>query len=157
MQHVVKADEPQVAPTPEARAGNQKAWTGSRWLLGLTSLGFIVLQSACTAFMALSGLQLLIGIGSLAAASAGLKFLDAIHGNVFRIPMTILAAAGSLLNLYAIWRVRSLRARPASQWRMTKPEPAKIRSERIQVGLSLLTLVLVAAEWAAHIHLFGRF
>jgi hypothetical protein len=56
----------------------------------------------------------------------GLKFRDAIHGNAIRIPMTILAAAGFLLNVYAVWRVRSLRLCPASQWKMTQPEPAKI-------------------------------
>jgi hypothetical protein len=33
------------------------------WLIGLTS--FILLQSACTAVMAVSGLRLQIGLGSL--------------------------------------------------------------------------------------------
>ena len=37
------------------------------WLIGLTSFLFILLQSACTAVMAISGLRLLIGLGSLEA------------------------------------------------------------------------------------------
>jgi len=37
------------------------------WLIGLTSFLFILLQSACTAVMAISGLRLLIGLGSLFA------------------------------------------------------------------------------------------
>jgi fumarate reductase subunit C len=125
------------------------------WLISLTSLFFILLQSACTAFMALSGLRLLIGVGSLAAAVAGARFLDSIHGAVVRIPMEIIAVAGSVINLYAIWRVRSLRARPSSQWRVGPVTPDKRRAESIQIALAILTLLLVAVEWAFHIYLHG--
>ena len=134
----------------------EKTWTSRSWVLSLTSFLFILLQSACTAFMAISGLRLLIGIGSLAAASSGLKFLDAIHGDAVRIPMMILAVGGSVVNLYAIWRIRSLRMRPSSQWRIAPVTRAKKRAELIQLSLAILTLLLVAAEWAAHIHLFKR-
>ena len=123
------------------------------WILGLASLFFILLQSACTAFMALSGLRLLIGIGSLAAATTGLRWIDSIHGEAIRIPMELLAVAGSLINLYAIWRVRSLRARPSSQWRVGPVTPEKKRSESIQIGLAVLTLLLVCVEWAFHLRL----
>ena len=123
------------------------------WILGLTSLLFILLQSACTAFMALSGLRLLIGIGSLAAATTGLRLIDSIHSEAIRIPMELVAVAGSLINLYAIWRVRSLRARPSSQWRVGPVTPEKKRSESIQIGLAVLTLLLVCIEWAFHLRL----
>jgi len=125
------------------------------WIIGLTSLFFILLQSACTAFMALSGLRLLIGIGSLAAAATGMHLLASIHGEAIRIPMEIVAIAGSVINLYAIWRVRSLRARPSSQWRVG-PVPANTRrAEWVQIALAILTLVLVVIEWVIHIHLHG--
>jgi len=123
------------------------------WILGLTSLLFILLQSACTAFMALSGLRLLIGIGSLAAATTGLRLIDSIHSEAIRIPMELVAVAGSLINLYAIWRVRSLRARPSSQWRVGPVTPEKKRSESIQIGLAVVTLLLVCIEWAFHLRL----
>jgi hypothetical protein len=123
------------------------------WIIGLTSLFFILLQSACTAFMALSGLRLLIGIGSLAAATTGLRFLDSIHGEAIRIPMEIFAVAGSGINLYAIWRVRSLRARPSSQWRIAPVSADKRRAESIQIAIAVVTLLLVAIEWAFHIYL----
>lgn len=123
------------------------------WILGLTSLSFILLQSACTALMAMSGLRLLIGIGSLAAATTGLRLLASIHGAAIRIPMEILAVAGSAINLYAIWRVRSLRARASSQWRVKSVTPEKERAESIQVGLAILTLLLVCVEWAFHLRL----
>ena len=105
--------------------------------------------------MALSGLRLLIGVGSLAAAAAGARFLDSIHGAVVRIPMEIVAVAGSVINLYAIWRVRSLRARPSSQWRVGPVTPEKRRAESIQIALAILTLLLVGVEWAFHIYLHG--
>lgn len=130
--------------------------TQSRSLLvGVTSLLFILLQSACTAFMAISGLRLLIGIGSVAAATVGLRFLASIHGAAIRIPMESIAVLGSAINLYAVWRVRTLRARPSSQWRV-KPVTAKqLRSESWQIGLAVLTLLLVAVEWGLHIYLKG--
>jgi hypothetical protein len=122
-------------------------------MIGFTSLFFILLQSACTAFMALSGLRLLVGVGSLAAAVAGTRFLGSIHGEAIRIPMEIFAVAGSVVNLYAIWRVRSLRARPSSQWRVGPLNPRKKRAESIQIALAVLTLLLVGVEWAFHIYL----
>ena len=125
------------------------------WIIGLTSLCFILLQSACTAFMALSGLRLLIGVGSLAAATTGLKLLASIHGGSIRIPMEIVAVGGSLANLYAVWRVRSLRARPSSQWRIAPVSAKTRRGESIQIILAAITLCLVIAEWIIHIHLHG--
>ncbi len=122
------------------------------WIIGLTSLSFIVLQSACTAFMAISGLRLLIGIGSLAAATTSIRLFDSIHGGAIRIPMEIFAVTGSLINLFAIWRLRSLRARPSSQWRVVTVGAAKRRAESIQVAIAVVTLLLVAAEWTFHIY-----
>jgi hypothetical protein len=127
------------------------------WLIGLTSFAFILLQSACTAVMALSGLRLLIGLGSLAAASVIPGFIFSIHTDKIRIPMMAIAVLGSVLNLYVVWRIRSLRARPASQWRV-QPVPAKQRrSETIQIVLSMLTLLLVVSEILAHHVLHGSF
>ncbi|AXC12616.1 hypothetical protein ACPOL_3325 [Acidisarcina polymorpha] len=114
---------------------------------------FILLQSACTAVTALSGLRLLIGIGSLAAAATGAEVLASIHGDFIRIPMELLAIAGSLVNLYVIWRIRSLRGRPSSRWRVRPVTSAKKRAETIQIALAVLTLLLVFAELTIHFHL----
>jgi hypothetical protein len=125
------------------------------WLIGLSSFFFILLQSACAAFIALSGFRLLIGIASLAAASSTLKFLIAIHADAIRIPMVVLAVAGSAINLYVIWRIRSLRARPSSNWRLKPVTPEKKRGESIQIVLAVVTLLLVAVEIALHLRLHG--
>ena len=117
----------------------------------MTSLVFIVLQSACTAVMAISGVRVAIGLSALAEATIGIHApAHGFHRDAIRIPMMIAALAGSLINLYVIWRIRSLRARPSSQWRVQAVSAKQRRSEVFQVVLSVITLVLLAAEWITH-------
>lgn len=127
------------------------------WLIGLTSFGFIVLQSVCTAVMAVSGVRLLIGLGSLAAASVLPGFVFAMHTDKIRVPMMAIAVLGSLLNLYVVGRIRTLRARPSSQWRAVPVTSKQRQSETMQIVLSILTLLLVLTESLAHHTLHGSF
>jgi hypothetical protein len=117
----------------------------------MTSFLFIVLQSACTAVIAISGVRVAIGLSALGAATFGIHApAHGFHRDVIRIPMMIAASVGSLINLYVIWRIRTLRARPSSQWRVQAVSLKQRRSEVFQIGLSVITLVLVAAEWITH-------
>ena len=126
-----------------------------RWAVGLTSLFFIVLQSACTIVMALSGVRLLIGLGALAAAATGATAPAAgFHQDAIRIPMMVLAVIGSFVNLCMIWRIRSLRNRPSSQWRQQPVSPRRRLGETLQITLAFVTLILVAAEFLAHHYIF---
>jgi hypothetical protein len=121
------------------------------WLVSMTSLMFIVLQSACTAVIAVSGIRVAIGLSALGAATFGIHApAHGFHRDAIRIPMMIAASAGSLINLYVIWRIRTLRARPSSQWRVQPVSPKQRRSELFQIGLSIVSLALVAAEWVTH-------
>lgn len=120
-------------------------------LVSATSLVFIVLQSLCTAVIAVSGVRVAIGLSALAAATVGIHHpATGWHQDAIRIPMMVLATIGSLANLYIIWRVRSLRARPSSAWRMTPPTRKQLRSEWLQIFLAVITLALVAAEAITH-------
>ncbi len=120
-------------------------------LVSLTSLVFIVLQSLCTAVIAVSGVRVVIGLSALTAATVGVHHpATGWHQDAIRIPMMILATIGSLVNLYVIWRIRSLRARPSSAWRMQSPTQKQLRSEWFQIILAIITLTLVAAEWITH-------
>ncbi len=121
------------------------------WLIAATSLAFILLQSACTTVMAISGVRVLIGLSALAAAAGLNRPASGFHQDAIRIPMMVLAVGGSLVNLYVIWRIRSLRARPASQWRTTPVSAKQRRNETLQIVLAIVTLVLVAAEYATHL------
>ena len=121
------------------------------WLVSMTSFLFIVLQSACTAVMAISGVRVAIGLSALAEATFGIHApAHGFHRDVIRIPMMIAASLGSVVNLYVIWRIRTLRARPASQWRVQAVSPKQRRSELFQIVLAIVTLALVAAEWITH-------
>ena len=142
----------QVSNAPRGEAGSESS-AGTKDALLLANVGsflFILLQSACTAVMAISGFRLLIGLGALAAASGVYVPARGVHQDAIRIPMMIVAIVGSVANLYSVWRVRSLRTRPASQWRVQPVSKEKLRGERIQVALAILTLVMVAAEAITH-------
>ena len=120
-----------------------------RWV-NVTGLIFALLQSACTAVLAISGFRVLIGLSALAAAAGVNTPAKGFHQDAIRIPMMLLALLGALANLYSVWRVRSLRARPAAQWRVQPVSREKLRSERLQIALAIVTLVLLAAEWTTH-------
>ena len=126
------------------------------WIVSATSFLFILLQSLCTAVMAISGIRVIIGLGSLAAIAFQVSpVIEHFHTDAIRIPMMVIAVVGSLINLYVIWRIRTLRARPSSQWRTTPPTPKQKRGEVVQIVLAFVTLALVVAEFLAHRFLHG--
>jgi hypothetical protein len=120
------------------------------WLVSLTSFIFIVLQSACTVVIAVSGVRVAIGLSALAASFGIHAPARGFHQDAIRIPMMIAATLGSLVNLYVVWRIRSLRARPSSQWRVQPATMKQKRSELFQIVLAIVTLALVASEWILH-------
>jgi hypothetical protein len=120
-----------------------------RWV-NVGSILFALLQSACAAVLAISGFRVLIGLSALAAAAGVNAPAKGFHQDAIRIPMLWLAAIGALANLYSVWRVRSLRARPAAQWRLQPVSREKLRSERVQIVLAIVTLILVVAEAVTH-------
>jgi cytochrome b subunit of formate dehydrogenase len=144
-------------PEPGAQPGSSAFFSGENpgkaaqsWLLLGSTFIFALLQSICTAVVAISGLRLVIGFSSFASA-LGARVPIALHVDWIRIPMLLLALAGSIVNLYVVWRVRRLRARPSAQWRRQPLSAAKRRSESLQIALASTTLVLVAVEEITHI------
>ena len=108
-----------------------------------------LLQSLCTAILTINGIRVGIGIAALAASGIATPLLS-FHRDAIRIPMLSIAVIGAVVNLAVLAWVWHLRARPESQWRK-QPITRKQRwSERMQVLLSVATLVLVAAEIWAH-------
>jgi hypothetical protein len=126
-------------------------------LLAWSSLFFVLLQSVCTFFTALDGLRLLIGAGSLAVLTQSGTRWDIFHADWIRIPMIGFAFIGSSLNLLLLSRIRKLRRRPAAQWRQRPLTPHKIRMERVQLILSIITLALIGIEEINHFRHFHMF
>jgi hypothetical protein len=120
-----------------------RALTGASLLVAL-------LQSACTAVLTVSGIRVAIGLTALAAAGGIYAPARGFHQDAIRIPMLWLAAAGAIVNLLVLAWIWHLRARPAAQWRRREISPKERRSERLQLALAILTLVLVALETWTH-------
>lgn len=121
--------------------------------IGWGSLVFAALQSICTALIALNGVRLAIGLGSVVLAAGVSAPLIKFHADKIRIPMMGIALAGALLNLLVLWQARRLRRRPAAQWRVRPMSARKQRTLRFQLALSVLTLVLLTIEEYIHFHL----
>jgi len=114
------------------------------------SLTMAVLQSVCTAVLTISGIRVAIGLTALAAASGIYAPARGFHQDAIRIPMLILATAGAIINLAVLAWIRHLRSRPSAQWRRRELSAKQKRSERLQVALAVLTLLLVALETWTH-------
>jgi hypothetical protein len=109
-----------------------------------------LLQSLCTAVFAISGVRVLIGLGALAAVSGIYAPARGFHQDAIRIPMLIFATAGALINLAVLGWIWHLRAQPSAQWRRKELSPRQRRSERLQVVLAIVTLILVGLEVWTH-------
>lgn len=120
------------------------------WALSGASILLAILQSLCTAVFAISGIRLAIGLTALAAVSGIYAPARGFHQDAIRIPMLILAAAGSLVNLAVLAWIWRLRNQPSAQWRRQRLNTKQKRSERFQVALAILTLILVGLETWTH-------
>ena len=109
-----------------------------------------VLQSLCTAVLTISGIRVAIGLSALAAASGIYAPAKGWHQDAIRIPVLILATVGALVNLAVLAWMRHLRNRTAAQWRRRERSSKEKRSERLQIVLAVVTLILVAMETWTH-------
>ena len=149
---------PVEVPLQEAASDETPSRTlEARGLLGWSSFFFALLQSICTFFIAVSGMRLLIGVGSLAMSAGVVGALDRFHTDWIRVPMIAIALLGALVNLAVLAQIRYLRGRPASQWRMKPPSARSLRMERLQFALSIATLALIGLEEYFHHGLNHRF
>jgi hypothetical protein len=109
-----------------------------------------MVQSLCTAVLAVSGIRVAIGLSALAAAAGIYAPARGFHQDAIRIPMLTLAAAGAAINLAVLGWIWRLRSRPSAQWRRRELSPKQKRSERLQVVLAVVTLILVGLEVWTH-------
>ncbi|HEY9125554.1 MAG TPA: hypothetical protein VIM62_00420 [Acidobacteriaceae bacterium] len=121
-----------------------------------TGLLFALLQGLCSFFAAANGLRTAIGLSAIALTASQAEFVRVFHSSAFRRPMNGLAVAMALLNLVVLWQIRRLRERPAAAWRVQPVSAKKLRGERVQMALAVLTLVLVGIEEYLHFTQHGR-
>jgi formate hydrogenlyase subunit 3/multisubunit Na+/H+ antiporter MnhD subunit len=100
--------------------------------------------------LTISGIRVAIGLSALAAASGIYAPAKGWHQDAIRIPMLILATIGAVLNLAVIAWMRHLRNRPAAQWRRRERTVREKRSEKLQIILAVVTMILVGLEMWTH-------
>jgi hypothetical protein len=131
--------------------------TNAQAVMAWSGFLFAVLQSVCTFFTDLDGLRLVIGAGALVAVLQAGTAWNHFHTNWIRVPMVALAFAGSVLNLLILRRIWRLRNHPAAQWRRVPVSPRKMRMERLQFALAVITLTLISVEEVTHFRTFHHF
>ena len=141
--------------SPAIRVETAASTTSRFQWLNWSSLFLAFIQSVCGALLAFHGIRLLVGIGAVVLASATWQLAERLHVDAIRIPMMVVAFLGAFINLAALWQVRRLRRRSASAWRQQPLTTNKRRSETLQLALSVLTLLLLFTEIAAHYKLNG--
>jgi len=122
---------------------------GMRALTG-ASLALALLQSICTAVFAISGIRVAIGLTALAAVSGIYAPAKGFHQDAIRIPMLLFATVGAVANLAILAWIGHLRAQPSARWRKREVSKRERRSERLQIVLSIVTLILVGLETWTH-------
>jgi hypothetical protein len=108
-----------------------------------------LLQSLCTAVLTVNSIRVGIGLAALAAGSIAAPLIP-LHRDSIRIPMLIIAVAGAVINLAVLAWVWRQRNRPEAQWRRRELTRKQRWSERLQVTMAILTLVLVGLEVWTH-------
>jgi hypothetical protein len=143
-------EEKQLSPSPDSEPSPFNVGPRQLRTIGWTSAAFALLQSLCTAVLTISGIRVAIGLSALAAASGIYAPATGWHQDAIRIPMLIVATVGAVVNLAVLAWIRHLRNRPSAQWRRLELTPKQKRSERLQVGLAIITLLLVGLETWTH-------
>ena len=119
-------------------------------ILSGASLMMAALQSICTAVLTISGIRLAIGLTAFVISGSILAPVGWFHQDAIRIPMLLLAAGGAVVDLAVLAWIRHLRTRPSAQWRKREKSGKERRSERLQLTLAVLTLLLVGLETWTH-------
>ena len=118
-------------------------------LLTWGSLALAAAESLCVLAVGLSGVRVLLGMSSLIAATAGGP-AHGFHSNAIRIPFLVLGTIGALLSLFLLWNEEKIRRNPSAAWRLRPQTPEQRRRRWLQIGLAVLTLLLVAGEVITH-------
>jgi ABC-type uncharacterized transport system permease subunit len=125
-----------------------RAWSAQRFL-NLGPLSLALIQGICAATVFLSGIRTALGFSSLIVATAAGP-ATGFHANRIRIPMLAIAGIGAVVNLLVLWNAERLRRNPSARWRMRQLTRKERLGKRMQIGISLLTLLLIATELFAH-------
>jgi hypothetical protein len=118
-------------------------------LLAWGSLALAAAESLCVMAVGLSGVRVAVGLSSLIAATAGGPALG-FHRNSLRIPFLAVGTVGALLSLLLLWNEERIRRNPSAAWRVRPLTREQRRRRWLQLGLAIVTLLLVVLEVITH-------
>ena len=125
---------------------NQEETTVRMAAISIGALAMAMVEAACAFLILVNGISALLGTSALAAAGGA----SALHSDLIRYPLLVLATLGAALNLFSLANAARLRNSPAASWRkksLTRKQ--KIRNALV-ASASILTLIIVAGELWAH-------
>jgi hypothetical protein len=122
---------------------------GWRRLVGWSALVLAASESLCAAAVALSGVRVLLGMGSLIAATAAGP-ATGFHREALRVPVLWISGVIAAVNLLLVWNEDRIRRNPAAEWRLQPLTPKQRRQRWIQIVTSVAALLLIAAEVVTH-------
>jgi len=132
---------------PITKKSSFRFWEARRFIT-VGSLGLAIIQGVCAMAVFLSSIGTALGFSSLIAATVAGP-ATGFHANRFRIPMLALAGLAAVVNLVLLWNAERMRRNPSARWRM-RPLTRRTLGQWIQLGTSVLTLLLIAGELLAH-------
>jgi hypothetical protein len=115
------------------------------------SLLFAAVEAICLFLVSASGLAVALGGSAIVLVPGALFF----HSAAIRLPILGVASVIAMFNLWLLLNQRRLRRAPAAQWR-TRPFTRNERRRILLITImSVLSLILVAAELYLHHKLHG--
>lgn len=138
---------PEPTTAPDSFTGMQRFL---RWFLPAATALQVV---PCFFLLTLSGYRIVIGSVALFAAAIAGPF-ELFHQNAVRVPFFLIAGGLSLFNLYLYFYAKKRRDMPSAAWRKQPLSAGEQRVQKIQLGSSILTLLMIFGDMLFH-HLHG--
>jgi hypothetical protein len=135
--------------SPESAGPRSVSSKSGAILLAWGSLALAAAESLCVAAVGLSGVRVALGLSSLIAATAGGP-AEGFHRSGLRIPFLVVGTIGALLSLLLLWNEERIRKSSSAAWRMRPLTKQQRRRRWLQLGLAIVTLLLVALELITH-------
>ncbi len=115
-------------------------------MLGGGSLVAAATEAICACFVALSKLGILVAFTSFLSTVIVSRF----HADRVRVPVLAVAFVGAVANLLLLWNRQRLRNLPAAAWRKRPLTPRQRWRIGVLIGMSVVTIALVVAEFWIH-------
>ena len=115
-------------------------------LLAGSSFSLALIEAVCVLFLSVSKFGILLGVAAFMSAEIASPF----HADRIRVPLLGLALAGAVVNLLLLWNAHRLRNASTAAWRKRALPASQRRRIVFLIALSLLTILLVVAEFWIH-------